>query len=59
MNLQVYNRELHVHYIQIRSIASSSMLFVGDAQTVQSYSVYDTPPDSLIIGPFVPIGTQS
>lgn len=59
MNIQVYNRELHVQHIQVRSISSSSMLFVGDAETVQSFSVYDTPPESLLVGPFLPIEPQS
>lgn len=55
MNFQVYNRDLCVGNIRIVGVASSSLLMVGDAQTIQLASVFDTPPESLIIGPFVPL----
>lgn len=55
MNFQVYNRDLCVENIRIVGVASSSLLMVGDAQTIQLASVFDTPPESLIIGPFVPL----
>ncbi|MED3572438.1 spore gernimation protein GerPD [Cytobacillus praedii] len=55
MNFQVYNRDLCVGNIRILGVASSSLLLVGDAQTIQLASVFDTPPESLIIGPFVPL----
>ncbi|CEG26040.1 hypothetical protein [Bacillus sp. B-jedd] len=55
MNLHIYNRELAVGSIRIMAVASSSMLLVGDSQTIQLGSTFDTPPESLIIGPFVPL----
>lgn len=55
MNFQVYNRDLCVGSIRIVGVASSSLLLVGDTQTIQLSSVFDTPPESLIIGPFVPL----
>ncbi|WP_075981488.1 spore gernimation protein GerPD [Bacillus massilinigeriensis] len=55
MNFQVYNRELCVGSIRVIGISSSSMLIVGDADTIQLASTFDTPPESLIIGPFVPL----
>ncbi|MGN7398397.1 spore gernimation protein GerPD [Cytobacillus praedii] len=55
MNFHVYNRDLCVGNIRILGVASSSLLLVGDAQTIQLASVFDTPPESLIIGPFVPL----
>ncbi|MED3551501.1 hypothetical protein [Cytobacillus praedii] len=55
MNFQVYNRDLCVGTIRIVGVASSSLLLVGDTQTIQLASVFDTPPESLIIGPFVPL----
>ncbi|WP_102271871.1 spore gernimation protein GerPD [Cytobacillus massiliigabonensis] len=55
MNFQVYNRDLCVGSIRIVGVASSSLLMVGDTQTIQLASVFDTPPESLIIGPFVPL----
>lgn len=55
MNFHVYNRELAVGSIRIMAVASSSMLLVGDSQTIQLASNFDTPAESLIIGPFVPL----
>ncbi|MED3623075.1 spore gernimation protein GerPD [Neobacillus thermocopriae] len=55
MNFEVYNRDLCVHNIEITGVTSSSMVFVGDTNTIQLASIFDTPPESLIIGPFVPL----
>jgi spore germination protein PD len=55
MNLQVINRELSVGNIDIAGVASSSLVLVGDADIIQLASTFDTPPESLIIGPFVPL----
>ncbi|CAI9394852.1 spore gernimation protein GerPD [Niallia sp. Sow4_A1] len=55
MNFQVYNRELQVGNINIIGVASSSICLVGDAQSIQLASTFDTPAESLIIGPFVPL----
>lgn len=59
MNLEIYNRELSVGHIHIIGVASSSMVLVGDTQTIQLASTFDTPAESLIIGPFVPLGLGS
>ncbi|QED47185.1 hypothetical protein [Cytobacillus dafuensis] len=55
MNFHVYNRELSVGSIRIIGVSSSSILMIGDTQTIQMASAFDTPPESLIIGPFVPL----
>jgi len=55
MNFQVYNRELSVGDINIIGVSSSSICLIGDAQTIQLASTFDTPAESLIIGPFVPL----
>ena len=55
MNFHVYNRELCVQSISVVGISSSSLLMVGDTQTIQLASTFDTPSESLIIGPFVPL----
>ncbi|MFC7784755.1 MAG: spore gernimation protein GerPD [Bacillota bacterium] len=55
MNLQVINRELSVGNIEIAGVTSSSLVLVGDADVIQLASAFDTPPESLIIGPFVPL----
>ncbi|MFL6563152.1 MAG: spore gernimation protein GerPD [Bacillus sp. (in: firmicutes)] len=55
MNFEVYNRELCVQNINIIGVASSSLVLVGDTETIQLASTFDTPAESLIIGPFVPL----
>lgn len=58
MNFQVYNRDLHVEHIRIIGVSSSSLLLIGDAETIQLVSAFDTPPESLVIGPFVPLSKE-
>jgi spore germination protein PD len=55
MNLQVINRELCVDTMDVKAVSSSSLLLVGDANIIQLASTFDTPAESLIIGPFVPL----
>jgi spore germination protein PD len=58
MNFQVYNRELLVENIKITRVSSSSLVMVGDTETIQLASTFDTPAESLIIGPFVPLSPE-
>lgn len=55
MILQVENKEINIGNIQVVGVASSSLLLIGDAQNITLSSVFDTPPESLIIGPLVPL----
>ncbi|WNS76818.1 spore gernimation protein GerPD [Bacillus sp. DTU_2020_1000418_1_SI_GHA_SEK_038] len=55
MNFEVYNRDICIGNIRVTGVSSSSLLMVGDTQTIQLASVFDTPPESLIIGPVVPL----
>ncbi|WP_347550902.1 spore gernimation protein GerPD [Pseudalkalibacillus hwajinpoensis] len=59
MNYTVINRGLSVGNITITAVASSSVLLVGDTETITCSSIFDTPPESLIITPtFVPLTTS-
>ncbi|MBS8263008.1 spore gernimation protein GerPD [Mesobacillus boroniphilus] len=55
MNFQVYNRDISVGDIRVIGVSSSSLLMVGDAETIQLAATFDTPAESLIVGPFVPL----
>jgi spore germination protein PD len=55
MNFTVVNKGIQVGHIKVVGVASSSVLLVGDAETICLSSTFDTPPESLIIGPFVPL----
>ncbi|HZH60200.1 MAG TPA: spore gernimation protein GerPD [Metabacillus sp.] len=58
MNFTVVNREIQVGNIHIVGVASSSVFLIGDTQTISLSSIFDTPPESLIIGPLVPLAPQ-
>ncbi|MGP4079569.1 spore gernimation protein GerPD [Pseudalkalibacillus sp. R45] len=59
MELNVINRELSVGDIQVSGISTSSMLLVGDSEMITCQSMFDTPPESLIIGtPLVPLSKE-
>ena len=55
MKFNVTNYNLCVNDIKLLSIASSSLLLVGDACNILLSSEFDTPPEALIAGPFVPL----
>lgn len=55
MKLEVVNKEVSVGSIRVIGVASSSILLIGDTKTVTLSSIFDTPPESLIIGPIVPL----
>ncbi|MBM7647578.1 spore germination protein PD [Bacillus ectoiniformans] len=59
MKIQIINRELAVGEITITGVSSSSCLQIGDTHLIEMHSTFDTPPEALIIGPFVPLGPES
>ncbi|MGM9924010.1 MAG: spore gernimation protein GerPD [Bacillus sp. (in: firmicutes)] len=58
MNYHVTNENLCVGKIKVIAVASSSLFLIGDAQTIQLSSAFDTPPESLIVGPVVPLAPK-
>ncbi|WP_191562381.1 spore gernimation protein GerPD [Metabacillus idriensis] len=58
MKFTVVNKEICVGNIRVTGVASSSVFLIGDANCITLSSVFDTPPESLIIGPFVPLAPQ-
>lgn len=55
MNFEVVNRELCIGSIQVTGVSSSSILMIGDTNSIVLTSMFDTPAESLIIGPSVPL----
>lgn len=51
---KVINHQLCVGQIEILGVSSSSMLQIGDTANVALYAMFDTPPESVIIGPMAP-----
>ncbi|WP_243385781.1 spore gernimation protein GerPD [Bacillus kexueae] len=58
MNYTVVNKDLCVGFISIIGVSSSSVFLIGDTNTITMSSIFDTPPESLIIGPFVPLAPE-
>nr|WP_276311143.1 hypothetical protein [Paenibacillus nanensis] len=54
MRFHVTNYDLAVGQIEVLGVSSASMLQVGDTNSVTLYSMFDTPPESTIVGPLAP-----
>ncbi|WP_270170406.1 spore gernimation protein GerPD [Paenibacillus sp. SYP-B4298] len=57
MKIHIENHHLSVGSISLVGVSSSSMLQIGDAECITLYSMFDTPPESVIVGPLVPMGS--
>ncbi len=58
MEFTVINHELSVGTIRIIGVSTSSLFLIGDSQVITLSSIFDTPPESLIIGPLVPLSPE-
>lgn len=58
MKMIVENKEIRIGDINIIGVASSSVFLIGDTKVITCSSIFDTPPESLIIGPLVPLAPQ-
>ncbi|MCY9665324.1 spore gernimation protein GerPD [Paenibacillus alginolyticus] len=58
MNLHVENKQLFVGDVRIIGVASSSIFLIGDTEVVSLSSMFDTPPESVIISPFIPLPSE-
>ena len=59
MNFTVVNKEISVGQIRIIGVSSSSVFIVGDTEHIACSAIFDTPPESLIVGPLVPLSSLS
>ncbi|BDG48486.1 MULTISPECIES: hypothetical protein [Parageobacillus] len=58
MNYTVINHDVHVGDIHVMAVTSSAIFLIGDADVINIASAFDTPPESLFIGPFVPLAPR-
>ncbi|NHN28290.1 spore gernimation protein GerPD [Paenibacillus agricola] len=58
MNFHVTNKALCVGDIRIIGVSSSSVFLIGDTQTILCSSIFDTPPESVMIGPLTPLAAE-
>lgn len=57
MNYTVVNKGISVGDVRIIGVSSSSVFIIGDTEVITCSSLYDTPPESVIIGPLVPLSS--
>lgn len=57
-NLHVENKQICVGDVRIVGVASSSIFLIGDTEVISLSSMFDTPPESVIISPFVPLPAE-
>jgi spore germination protein PD len=58
VNFTVVNRELYVGNIKVTGVATSSVFLIGDSEVITCSSVFDTPPESLVIGAVSPLESE-
>ncbi|WP_409291773.1 spore gernimation protein GerPD [Peribacillus sp. SCS-37] len=58
MIFNVVNKDISVGEIRVTAIASSSLLLIGDARTIQMASALDTPPETVTFSPLVPFSPR-
>ncbi|WP_139994439.1 spore gernimation protein GerPD [Paenibacillus paridis] len=54
LHFKVINHQLCVGQIEILGVSSASMMQVGDTDIVSLYAMFDTPPESVVVGPIAP-----
>ncbi len=59
IRMTVANRGVSVGSIRVVGLASASVLLVGDVQTIRNSSIFDTPPESVIVGPLQPLPPET
>jgi len=45
--------------IKMTGVSSSSVVLIGDTDSIINSSILDTPPDSVMIGPLVPLAPET
>ncbi len=55
MIFNVVNKELCVGNVRIIGVASSAVFLIGDTELITLSSMFDTPPESVFVGPLAPL----
>ncbi|UQZ82162.1 putative spore germination protein GerPD [Paenibacillus konkukensis] len=55
MKMTVNNKCIHVGNIKVGGVGSASVFLIGDAEVITSTSYFDTPADSLVYSPNIPL----
>lgn len=55
MNFYVENKDIAVGVVNNVGVSAASVFLIGDTEVVTLSSIFDTPPESLIIGRMAPL----
>ncbi|GIO11848.1 hypothetical protein J19TS2_14030 [Cohnella xylanilytica] len=55
LEMNVTNGPVTVGVIKVTGVASASSMLIGDSDSFVLHSFFDTPPESVIVGPMVPL----
>jgi len=55
MNITITNKQIEVGDVEVGGVVRSSLFFIGDAEVITCSTVFDTPEDSLIFSPAIPL----
>lgn len=55
MIFNVTNKQIEIGNIRVMGVSSSAVFLIGDTQVISCSSIFDTPAESLIIGPIAPL----
>ena len=55
MNFSVNNKKIKVGSVKVGGVGNASLFLIGDAEVITSSSIFDTPANSLLYTPRVPI----
>lgn len=60
MKFTVVNKGIQVQHIKVMGVSSSSVFIIGDTQSMTCSSIFDTPPETVIVGqpPLVPLNER-
>jgi spore germination protein PD len=55
MDFYVENKEIAVGSVKIIGVSASSVFLIGDTEVITCSSIFDTPPESIIVGNLAPL----
>jgi len=59
MYFHVVNKHVQVGELRMTGASGSSVVLIGDTDSIVNSSIFDTPPESVTIGPLVPLAPLS
>lgn len=55
MNMKVTNKKIDIGDLSFGGVSQSSIVLIGDTDVLSCFTIFDTPPHTLIYSPQVPL----